>query len=246
MRKKRWILYGVLIVMLGSVLLLGSLIATKKISIAAYLAEKYEIQGVDVSHYQGNIDFDKIEQQGITFAYIKATEGSSHVDECFYKNWQAAEKTDMLIGAYHFFSFDSGGDTQAKLYIDTVGDLSGKLVPVVDVEYYGGNEKNPPDQEVVKEQLAIMLSALEDYYGKKPVIYTTYTAYYEYIKNEFDEYPLWIRNVYFSPFIELGRDYTFWQYTDKAILEGYEGDEKYIDRNVFKGTKEELEELVVR
>lgn len=54
-------------------------------------------------------------------------------------------------------------------------------------------------------------------------------------KDEFTDYPLWIRNVYYEPFLIAGHAWTFWQYTDTEVLEGYQGSEKYIDRNVFHG-----------
>lgn len=247
MKKKRTykiLISAVLFISLLGILT-GTLIINKKIKITPILASKFEVTGVDVSHYQGTIDWVKMAEQNLDFAFIKATEGSSHIDECFYDNWQEAGKTGLCIGAYHFFSFDSDGETQAQLYIDTVGNLNGKMAPVVDVEFYGDKESNPPPKDEVVKQLGNMLSALEACYQVKPVIYTTYKAYNSYIKGEFEEYPLWIRNVYYQPFIT-GNKWTFWQYTDTAVLDGYKGAEKYIDMNVFRGTREELKELIVQ
>ena len=185
-------------------------------------------------------------RQDLDFAFIKATEGSGHVDECFYDNWREAEKTDLYIGAYHFFSFDSEGRKQAQFYMDTVGSLEGKLAPVIDVEFYGDKEKNPPPKEEVVTQLRKMLETLEECYQVKPIIYTTYSAYRHYIRDEFTAYPLWIRNVYYQPFLLSGNTWSFWQYTDTAVLDGYQGAEKYIDRNVFKGTREDLQKMTVQ
>lgn len=223
---------------------IGILVVNKKIKITPLLAGKYEVTGVDVSHYQGNIDWPTLARQDLDFAFIKATEGSGHIDECFYENWQAAGETDLLTGAYLFFSFDSEGKKQAQFYIDTVGSLNGKLAPAVDVEFYGDKSGDPPPKEEVVKQLRELLAALEEQYQVKPVIYTTYQAYHRYIENELEEYPLWIRNVYYQPFLTANA-WTFWQYTDTAVLEGYEGPETYIDRNVFRGTKEELRKLTV-
>ena len=89
---------------------------------------RYKISGIDVSHYQGGIDWEDIEKQGVEFAYIKATEGSSYVDECYESNRKKAEETGIHIGFYHFFSFESPGITQAEHYIGTVGGLEGKLI----------------------------------------------------------------------------------------------------------------------
>lgn len=235
----------ILCILCAGIVLIG-LVLAKVIRITPIFAEAYELQGIDVSHYQGVIDWKKIAAQDVDFAFIKATEGSSYVDEYFYENWQAAAGTELYVGAYHFFSFDSGGRTQAEAFIKTVGSLEGKLAPVIDIEYYGEKEKNPPDREVVAEELKTMLALLEEHYGRKPVIYTTYKVYDRYIRDEFDEYPLWIRNVYCPPVGEPGEKWVFWQYTDRARLEGYEGQETYIDRNVFRGTLDELEELLCR
>lgn len=130
-----------------------SLVLTKKIRLTSLWADRYDVQGVDVSHYQGDIDWQILQRNQIDFAYIKATEGSSHIDEKFEVNWQEASKTNVTIGAYHFFSFDSPGKEQAEWFIDSIGDLSGKLPPVVDIEYYGNKEANPPDEETVIENL---------------------------------------------------------------------------------------------
>ena len=75
---------------------------------------RYPVRGVDVSHYQGTIDWPVLAAQDLDFAYIKATEGSSHTDEKFAENWEAAKDTGLRIGAYHFFSFDSPGESQLK------------------------------------------------------------------------------------------------------------------------------------
>lgn len=221
------------------------LVFLKKIKINSWFANYHDVHGIDISHYQGETDWEKIQGQNLDFAFIKATEGSSHVDECFYDNWKGACQTDLYVGAYHFFSFDSEAESQAQLYIDTVGGLSGKLAPVIDVEYYGNKEKNPPDKEEVAGQLGRLLAILEEHYHMKPVIYTTYKVYHRYIRDEFGDYPLWIRNVYYPPDIDIGKGWTFWQYTDTAVLEGYKGDEKYIDKNVFCGDLEDLKKLIV-
>ncbi len=224
----------------------GILVIAKKIKIAPLFAGRYEVTGIDVSHYQGTIDWPVLARQDLDFAFIKATEGSGHVDECFYDNWREAEKTDLYIGAYHFFSFDSEGRKQAQFYMDTVGSLEGKLAPVIDVEFYGDKEKNPPPKEEVVTQLRKMLETLEECYQVKPIIYTTYSAYHHYIRDEFTTYPLWIRNVYYQPFLLSGNTWSFWQYTDTAVLDGYQGAEKYIDMNVFMGTREELQKITVQ
>ncbi len=219
--------------------------AAKNNYLACKLAEGYEVRGVDVSHYQGNIDWKILADEDIDFAFIKATEGSGHVDTRFYENWAAADDTDLKVGAYHFFSFDSPAETQAQLYIETVGDLSGRLIPVVDIEFYGDKFSNPPKEEELVAELKTLLSLLEAEYGVKPMVYTTYTFYYKYLNGELDGYPLWIRNIYFSPNVDMRGKWTFWQYTDQAMLNGYSGAEEHIDLNVFYGNLDKLDEYVI-
>lgn len=208
-------------------------------------ARLYSVQGVDVSHYQGEIDFAALKENGIDFAYIKATEGSGHVDEQFAQNRKAAEEAGMLYGAYHFFSFDSEPAAQAALFMQTVGGMSGQLVPVLDVEYYADKRVNPPEKETLIPKIREMLSFMETACQSKPMLYTTYPFYEAYLKGAFEDYPLWIRNTYFPP-LDKGSRWSFWQYTDHAKLPGcYEGAEPYIDRNVFRGSEAELSAFLV-
>lgn len=211
------------------------------------LADRYEVRGVDVSHYQGDIDWEKMSDENIDFAYIKATEGSSHVDEKFRMNWKNIEQTNLYYGAYHFFSFDSAGETQAQNYISTVGSLDGKLIPVVDVEYYGDKEsrKKELDREAITRELDVLLRALEEEYRIKPILYTTYSAYHDFIEGSFDEYGLWIRNVYYTPDIGMKGRWFYWQYTDRTKFDAYAGEEPYIDMNVFAGSRAEFSEMVL-
>ena len=201
----------------------------------------YPVRGVDVSVYQGDIDWQTLAAQNIDFAFIKATEGSSFVDPNFLLNFENAIKTDLRVGAYHFFSFDSGGDTQAKNFIDAVYPTDNMLPPVVDFEYYGKYVKDPPaDKEAVRHELSVVLDMLEAHYGIKPIIYATTESYEYLLADHFDGYDLWIRSVYSKPPKEYDGKWTFWQYTNRERLDGYDGEETYIDMNVFYGTKEEF------
>lgn len=195
---------------------------------------EYPVRGVDVSHYQGEIDFIRLEQQGMRFAFIKATEGSTHVDDMLEQNLAAVQESSMRFGLYHFFSFDSPGSTQAENFIANVPAIEGMLPPVIDVEFYGDYSFwRAPESEMVERQLRDMVDVLEQAYGRKPIIYCTLSAYQRYIKEAFGDCDLWIRSVYWQPDV----DWIFWQYTDKAQLDGYEGEEPCIDVNVFSGTE---------
>ena len=205
----------------------------------SFHADNYDIKGVDVSAYQGEIDWNVLSSQNISFAFIKATEGSSFVDQNFAYNFEEAQKTSLAIGAYHFFSYDSDGKTQAENFINTVDPFEGMLPPVIDLEFYGDKEKYPPDRTDVEKQLKTMLDMLETHYGQKPVIYATEKSYELYLSNDYEKYDIWIRNVILRPELSDDRTWTFWQYTNRDRLEGDNGEEKYIDVNVFNGSRED-------
>ena len=205
-------------------------------------AEKFEVKGVDVSEYQGEVDWDKIKEQNIDFAFIKATEGSKGKDDSFDKNYEKLKNMDMLLGLYHFFSFESLGEEQADNYIKVVGNIENDenlMLPIIDIEYYSYYKKVKPNKEWVTKELQKMLDKLEKTYRVKPIIYTTMEFYQEYIEGEFLEYDIWIRNILTKPDLE-NREWKFWQYTGRGKLEGYNGEEKYIDLNVFNGSKEDF------
>lgn len=199
--------------------------------------KKYPIRGVDVSSYQGDIDWPVLASQNIAFAFIKATEGSTFVDDNFEYNYVQAQKTNLRIGAYHFFSYDSSGKTQADNIIATVKKCENMLPPVIDIEFYGDKEKNMPKQSDVREQLDVLLNDLEVHYKLKPIIYATNKSYSLFISGAYEDYDIWIRDVITTPHLSDGREWTFWQYTNRMRLKGYKGKEEYIDMNVFEGSE---------
>lgn len=208
--------------------------------------KEFPVRGVDVSSYQGKIDWQTLSSQNIDFAYIKATEGSTYQDSCFKENWQNAKKTKLLVGAYHFLSFESSGKTQAANFIATVPDKKDMLLPVVDVELYGKFKDKPLSEKEAADIISPFLEELSNQYGAKPVIYCTRASYDLYIKNNFSDYPIWIRSIFSKPAISGDKEWTFWQYSSKGRLEGFEGKEEFIDLNVFCGDKNKLNEFYIK
>ncbi len=191
----------------------------------------YPVRGVDVSSYQGAIDWEALGRQGIAFAFIKATEGTTLTDRCYQANAAGARAAGMPFGAYHFFTTTSPGRTQAENFIATIGADPGELPPVIDLEVQG---------EQVAEELAIMVAALEDAYGTAPILYVTGETYRLYVEGRYPDCPVWIRSVYRAPAVA----WTFWQYANRGRLEGYEGSEPFIDLNVFNGTAAEFSAFI--
>ena len=131
MKKKLKILIIFVILLITTYLVVFVLAKQKKVFINKWFVdEKNSTIGVDVSSYQANIDMKKLKEQNIRFIYIKATEGSKKQDSKFSENWENAKEAEILSGAYHFFSYDSEGKTQAENFIKTIGeDLEG-IAPV--------------------------------------------------------------------------------------------------------------------
>ena len=187
--------------------------------------------GVDVSSYQVDTDFKELKKQGVEFAYIKATEGSSHVDESFSSKWRDAADAGIIAGPYHYFSYNSSGATQAENFIKTVGDLKGKLIPAVDMELTVEEVYNPPAKEDVVSGLKAFLAVLEEKYKVKPLIYSQKDYWDKYLASDFEGYPRWVRNVFYPVWFDVGENWHVWQYNDRGTMNAYTG-EKYIDLNV--------------
>lgn len=202
---------------------------------------QYPVRGVDVSAWQGEIDWEVLAGQGLRFAFLKATEGSSFTDARFAQNWPAALAAGLAAGAYHFFSYDSPGEAQAEHFIATVPTEADALPPVIDLEFYGGYDRRPPDPEPVRRELGCLIERLERHYGRPPILYATCRAYELYLAGHFENCPIWIRQVYAAPRLSDQRAPVFWQYSDRCRLPGYEGAEGRIDLNVFCGSEAEFE-----
>ena len=235
---------GVLLLAFLTVFILAK---TKVIFINEWFVDKNNSTiGVDISSYQADVNMEKLKEQDIQFVYIKATEGSTHQDDKFAVNWTNAEKAGLPSGAYHFFSFDTPGNTQAENYIKTVGDdLKGRLLPVVDVEYYGDKENNPPAKEDVVRELTVFLNTLEEHYGTKPMIYTRSDIYDKYLQDFSGNYKFWISSLYTPLSWNYHGDWYIWQYLNRGKLEGYSGGEQYIDLNVLNKEKD-LNDLIIK
>lgn len=197
--------------------------------------DKFPVWGVDVSHHQGVINWPVLAGEGIRFVYMKATEGGDFKDRRFTDNWREAKEAGLAVGAYHFFLPGKTGREQAENFIASVPVETDSLPPVLDVEC--PVPPSAPEREAIRVRIRECLALMAERYGKTPVIYATYEAYDAFIQGEFADNPLWIRSVFTSPDRKaLGRDWVFWQYSERVRLPGYAGPERFIDCNVFNGT----------
>ena len=203
--------------------------------------DQWEVFGVDVSSYQGVVDWPVLADQGVDFAFIKATEGSTLQDRQFAANWAGAQTAGIRAGAYHFLSYDTPGETQADNFISVVPVTEGALPPVVDIEFYGAYLEHPPEKEHVRAILDPLLERLEAHYGVKPILYVTYRSYYLYLAGgDYGDYPIWCSSPTVFPLVPGWR---FWQYSHTAQLEGYHGSQSRIDLNIFRGSWEEFRQF---
>ena len=245
---KRWRSYVkcVVVGLLASLLIALILIKSKTIFINPWFVdESTSVIGADVSMHQGTIDMRRLKEQDIAFVFIKATEGSGFQDVHFAENWANAQQAGLPCGAYHFFSFDSPGVTQAENFIRTVGpEMEGHLPPAVDVEFYGDKLENPPARADVVRELASMLDALVVTDAANTDIYTGTGFYKEYLQGDFDDYRYWMSSRYVPLSWEYDGTWCIWQYLSRAELDGYSGGTPYIDLNVLNEDTS-LEDLLV-
>ena len=195
----------------------------------------YPMQGIDVSHHQGRIDWSRLPDQGVDFVYIKATEGGDFSDRRFEENWNAAVQVGVVPGAYHFFTFCRDGETQAAHFMAAIPKTPTQMPPAVDVEFGGNCVAGRPPLDEIRARLKRLLSLIESGTGRKPVVYLTMDAFRLLWRGHFPSYPLWIRNVFHTPWLPSGTKWTMWQFGNRGRLEGIEGP---VDLNVFAGSND--------
>ena len=190
----------------------------------------FPVHGLDVSHHQGEIDWDAVASAGPAFVFMKATEGGDFRDTRFQENWQEATRVGIPRGAYHFFTLCRPGIDQARNFIDAVPSDPTALPPVVDLEFVG-NCADRPDPADFLTELRTYLDAVERHYGRQAMIYTNAEFYRHYLEGEVEDRLYWIVGLVLQPgFREAG--WTVWQYHHHARWPGIEGP---VDLNVFNG-----------
>lgn len=200
----------------------------------------YPVHGIDVSKYQGDVDWFRVRGSGVSFAFIKATEGGDHTDERFLRNWEGARVSGISRGAYHYFYFCRPALEQAAWFISHVPRDPWALPPVLDLEWTHKSRtcQYRPDPSTVQTEALAFLQAVGIYYRKRPIIYTTVDFYIENRLWEIRGYPFWLRSVAGHPSVTYpGQDWVFWQYSGTGIVSGIDGP---TDLNVFAGTPAQL------
>lgn len=208
----------------------------KPINFGKATPKNFEVHGVDVSRWQGKIDWNKLRREGANFAFIKATDGGDHLDPNFMQNWNAAKAAGVPRGAYHFFYWCRTASTQADWFIRNVPKEKGALPPVIDVEWNNESKtcRKRPSPENVREKMQVFMDRLEAHYGQRPIIYTAPDFYDDNLQSAFKNHPYWLRSVAVHPSkIYPGREFAFWQYSGTGTANSHD---TQIDLNVFNGS----------
>ena len=200
----------------------------------------YAVHGIDVSKFQQAIDWPAVRAAGISFAFIKATEGGDLLDERFEENWQAARRAGIPRSAYHFFYWCRPAAEQAAWYIRHVPRDPRALPPVLDLEWtpFSPTCTIRPPGEVVRREAETFLRIVERHYGKRPIVYTSPDIYRDADLGRLRGVTFWLRSVAGHPsdIYPPGARWTFWQYTGTGLVPGVSGG---VDINVFRGAPEE-------
>jgi lysozyme len=192
----------------------------------------YSVHGIDVSAYQGRIDWPEVARNRVRFAFIKASEGATLRDARFQRNWREAKSAGIMRGAYHYFQPNRDGKVQADLFTHNVPLEPGDLPPVLDVE-----AANFHDVAVLRREVSRWLRLVEAHYGVRPIIYSNHSFYRRHLAGHFDDYPLWLAHYEVEEPALPRSKWIIWQHSDEAYVPGIRG---VVDFNVFKGNYDAL------
>jgi len=183
--------------------------------------ETFPTQGVDVSHYQGEIDWNAARAAGVDFAYIKASEGGDLRDERFATNWAGSAAAGIKRGAYHFFSLCKPGREQATNFIALVPREAEALPHAIDLEF-GGNCAARPPRDALLAEVATFIQMVEAHSEKPMILYLTREFEDQYRVSEAINRPLWLRRAGLEPSYG-NRPWVMWQANPRRRVDGIEG-----------------------
>jgi lysozyme len=194
------------------------------------------VEGIDVSIYQGNINWASVKADGREFAIARISDGMS-LDKNFPTNWPGIKNAQMIRGAYQFFEPADDPAAQAKIVVDAVGMLGDGDLPVTaDMEVTGGQSA-----ATIVKNLQTWMAAVQAGTGKTPLIYTSPGFWNGSVNsNAFAGNPLWVANwgVNCPTLPNAWNAFSFWQYADNGTVKGING---AVDLDKFNGTLAELQ-----
>ena len=200
-----------------------------------------KVVGFDVSQFQGTINWKEIDSVAhlvpLQFVFIRATAGNDKVDSKFKENWKNAKEHNFIRGAYHYYRPNENSIEQANNFIKTVKLQKGDFPPVLDIEQLPKNQSI----DSLKVGLKRFLKKIDEHYKVKPIIYSGEKYYTSFLKEEFSEYTFWVANYNFWV-KDIKDDWLFWQFSEKASIEGIS---EKVDLNVYNGTPKMLQYLTL-
>lgn len=225
---------GMAVVALAAVLIFGVMSYYSGSSRPPHVSvdrNRYPVKGIDVSYHNGEIDFNAVAADTVSFVYIKATEGGRWQDSCFARNFDAARAAGLSVGAYHFFRFEVGGLRQAYNFLEGLQGRRPDLPVAIDLEEW----KNAPDVTTadIIDRLAVMVDRLRAE-GLQVIIYTNKSGYTRFLHRRFDDLELWICSFTDPP---TGSPWRLWQHSHRGSVRGIKG---AVDLNTFNGSLEEF------
>ncbi len=193
--------------------------------------------GVDVSKYQGDIDWNAAAGAGVKFAFIRVSDGLGYHDEYYDANWAGARDAGVLRGTYQFFRSDEDPIAQADYLLQKMGTLGpNDLPPVADVESTDG-----VDNATRADKLQQWLDHVEQGSGVTPIIYTGGYFWQDNVGADFSRYPLWhagyTGGTCPSTLPNQWSDWAFWQFTSTGPVAGISAN---VDQDRFNGTVDQL------
>ena len=196
--------------------------------------------GIDVSKYQGKIDWSQVgTHHPIEFVFIRATMGNNGKDAFFKRNWKGAREEGFIRGAYHYYRPNENSTKQFENFSSTVRLDDGDLVPVLDIE-----AESDYGRDNLRQRVLNWLLLAEEKYGVKPIIYTGLKFYKHVLKGYVDEYPLWIAAYSGGKTRVKNIRWTFHQFSDNVRVNGIT--ENRVDGNDFYGSLSDLDSFRIR
>lgn len=198
------------------------------------------LNGIDVSHFQGDIDWETVGKQQLHFVYVKASEGLHTVDAKLKENWDGARAHGLKTGPYHFFHPDEDPVAQAEHFLTQIEaaniKIEGSLPPVLDIELAEGVKS-----EKMREDIRTWLLHVEKATGCRAVLYTSPHFWDKEDAGSFAAHHLWVADYAPEPTVPNGwHHWTFWQHSQDGTVDGIS---KKVDLTLFAGNEVSLNEI---
>lgn len=201
------------------------------------------VKGVDVSYYQGTINWAQVKASGHVYAFARVSDGANYVDSKFATNWPAMKAAGIIRGTYQFFRPGQDPNAQAKLLSDKIkaagGMKPGDLPPVLDIEVTDGQSA-----ATIQSRAKTWLATVKKELGIDPIVYTA-NFMSPSIGTALKSYTLWVANYGATcPLMPDGwTNWAFWQNADNGSVSGIGGN---VDTDLFNGTLAQLQAYTLK